>query len=377
MSIRVLSPLDSPVLITPAAGTPSAIVLTNGSGLPLSGLVGGGADLARLTANTFTAGQTIATGIVTANIPILTLTQTWNNAAVTFAAIQANITDTASAAGSLLLDLQSSGVSQFYVKRLGKVRFLAGYSPSNVNIGPADSTGLTWSGGALFVVATGSVSCAIDGSFIAIGSGQGIGWCIGSPDATIPDALFRRGGVATIQMGSNAATPVAQTLTSHHGLGTDKAGASLILASGNPTGSGALGTISLRTAYPGSTGSTQQTPADRLVINATGITSNTVDAAPVATDPLVDFQMSGVSKAAITKAPGLRLYDATNANGATTTLKAAAGVSVTTNTNRDLTFLTGNADRTITLTGDVTLPQVSSGPTLGLAVALDRHLPRY
>jgi hypothetical protein len=44
-------------------------------------------------------------GTVTASTP-LSVTQTWNSAGVTFTGIQANITDTASASGSLLMDLQ-------------------------------------------------------------------------------------------------------------------------------------------------------------------------------------------------------------------------------------------------------------------------------
>jgi len=54
-------------------------------------------------------------GTITASDPIIDMAQTWNNAAVTFTAIKANVTDTASAAGSLLMDLQVGGVSRFSV----------------------------------------------------------------------------------------------------------------------------------------------------------------------------------------------------------------------------------------------------------------------
>jgi hypothetical protein len=46
---------------------------------------------------------------------------TWNDAAVTFTAIKMNVTDTASAAASNLLDLQVGGVSRFEVSKAGKL----------------------------------------------------------------------------------------------------------------------------------------------------------------------------------------------------------------------------------------------------------------
>src|SRR5512139_1873359 len=48
---------------------------------------------------------------ITASAPLLDLSQTWNNAAVTFTALKLNVTNTASATASLLLDLQFGGTS--------------------------------------------------------------------------------------------------------------------------------------------------------------------------------------------------------------------------------------------------------------------------
>ncbi len=62
----------------------------------------------------------ISTGTVTASTPALSATQTWNNAAVAFTSDLLNITDTASAAGSLLIDRQVGGVSKFSVDKSGK-----------------------------------------------------------------------------------------------------------------------------------------------------------------------------------------------------------------------------------------------------------------
>lgn len=67
------------------------------------------------------AQATLASGTVTASAPPLTVTQTWNNAGVTFSGALVNITNTASAATSNLLDLQVGGTSVFNVNRAGEI----------------------------------------------------------------------------------------------------------------------------------------------------------------------------------------------------------------------------------------------------------------
>ena len=62
----------------------------------------------------------VASGSITATTPIL-ITQTWNNSSVAFTGIRENITDSASAAGSYLLDLQVGGTSQFTVSKNGNI----------------------------------------------------------------------------------------------------------------------------------------------------------------------------------------------------------------------------------------------------------------
>jgi hypothetical protein len=64
------------------------------------------------------AALTIAGGTVTANAPVLDLTQTWNDAAVNFEGLRFNATDTASAAGSRLISLKTNGVDTFIVEKL-------------------------------------------------------------------------------------------------------------------------------------------------------------------------------------------------------------------------------------------------------------------
>ena len=60
-------------------------------------------------------------GTITASAPVLDLSQTWNNAAVTFTGLRFNITNTNSGALSLFADFQVGGTTQFSVRRDGVV----------------------------------------------------------------------------------------------------------------------------------------------------------------------------------------------------------------------------------------------------------------
>lgn len=62
---------------------------------------------------------TLTGGTVTADAPLINGTQTWNNSGVTFTGWKLNVTNTASASASLLMDLQKDGTSQFKVDRNG------------------------------------------------------------------------------------------------------------------------------------------------------------------------------------------------------------------------------------------------------------------
>lgn len=65
-------------------------------------------------------------GTVTTSQPILDVSQTWNDAAVTFTALKAGVTDTASADASNLLDFQVGSSSKFSIKKNGQVTLVDG-----------------------------------------------------------------------------------------------------------------------------------------------------------------------------------------------------------------------------------------------------------
>lgn len=215
-------------LVAPVLGTPASATLTNATGLPAAGVVG---TAAILGANTFTGSQTVTGGTVTASTPVLDMTQTWNSSGVTFTGIKANFTNTASAVGSLAMDLQIDGATKFSVRRDGLTVVGAQLNVANAVVGSGD---------------------------IRAGAAGSIYW-----DS---DLLLYRHAAAMLQLGADAATATGQTIKAHDGVGADKAGADLTLASGNPTGSGAQGSLKFKTAYPGTTSSTQQTATDRMII---------------------------------------------------------------------------------------------------------------
>jgi hypothetical protein len=74
---------------------------------------------AGFTYNTTNLTVDLGGGTVTADDPVLNLTQTWNNVAVTFTGIKMNVTSTASSSSSKLIDLQVAASSKFNVDKAG------------------------------------------------------------------------------------------------------------------------------------------------------------------------------------------------------------------------------------------------------------------
>lgn len=64
---------------------------------------------------------TLTGGPVLASAPLIDATQTWNGIAATFTALRVNVTNTASATASLLMDLQVGGTSVANIRRDGRV----------------------------------------------------------------------------------------------------------------------------------------------------------------------------------------------------------------------------------------------------------------
>jgi len=152
---------------------------------------------------------------VTTSQPLLDLSQTWNASGVTFTGLKANITNTASASASLLLDLQVGGVSQFKVRRDGLTTLAGGLSATTVTAsgvvtatsGTVNAPGYTFAGltnyglyyrsgdSSLGLTAAGTslLQAGISGGvFLRTASSASIGWASGEADTTGADLLLFR-----------------------------------------------------------------------------------------------------------------------------------------------------------------------------------------
>jgi hypothetical protein len=139
-----------------------------------------------------TGSLSITGGTVTANNPVLSATQTWNNAAVTFTGWQLDVTDTASNAASLLMDLRVGGVSALSAGKGGAIFFGAGSSNYIARSGGSISIAASF-GDRFFVDGIWGVAVTNGASFGFVGSG------IAAPDVSLfrdaADTLAQRRGV--------------------------------------------------------------------------------------------------------------------------------------------------------------------------------------
>jgi hypothetical protein len=149
-------------------------------------------------------------GTLTASAPVLDLSQTWNNAGVTFTGLRVNVTNTASGSSSLLADFQVNGTSVLEVNSRGltKVRKVSNiteyvnifevFKASSSFFQIRDDGNYTFpsvKGGALATLKTVAKS---DGFFLA--SGGQLGWKSSAIDGynVAPDLSIVRDAADTL-----------------------------------------------------------------------------------------------------------------------------------------------------------------------------------
>ncbi len=205
---------------------------------------------------------TIATGTITTSNPV-EVTQTWNAVGVTFTGLKLNATDTASASGSLLMDLQVGGSSKFRVGKNGSATF-----ESTVTCSTS------------FVAGQGiydsSYNFELNNNGLKVRSSRFIGFTSGASYDTTDTLLYRDAAANLAQRnGTNAQTfRVYDTYTSatdYHRMAiatarataTGMSGATVTLTNLIPAGAVVVGvTAKVTTAITGATGVDIGTVAD-------------------------------------------------------------------------------------------------------------------
>jgi hypothetical protein len=199
------------------------------------------------TVATTLLGSTSLTGdtLTVASAPVLNLTQTWNNGAVTFTGVKFNATSTASATASLLMDFQVGSVSQFNIRKDGFFKTLGGLEAGGSGVG--------------------NIAIANDVSGFFIG--------------TSFDTVLTRKGAANFRLGTaDAASPVAQTLSVQSVVaGQTNASAAaypFTITGAQGTGSGVGGSIVFQVAPAGGSGTAQNALVAALTIDTTNAVFN-------------------------------------------------------------------------------------------------------
>lgn len=184
--------------------------------------------------------QTFGLGTITTDKKVQDLSVTWNNAGVTFTGLKFNVTDTASDAASLLMDLQVGGVSVF---KFRKNRILAlGSDTDSYLQGTVDGRTIDWVRDAVIYMRMGSS--------ISINCTNGFG--LGNSAATPTSHLWTpSSGVIDLRNGTNAQTfNIYNTYTdaSNYERGFMKWNSNVL-----EIGAEAAGTGTLRSIYIGTT----------------------------------------------------------------------------------------------------------------------------
>lgn len=140
---------------------------------------------------------------------IFDLTDAWNAAGTTFTAIKMNVTDTASAADSLLLDLQVGGSSRFSVTKAGGIAVPDGSATVPALRGADTNSGIYFSGNNTRISCDGTLLFAFggNGDFDMRSSAQ-IRWTSGADPSINHDTILARdaANVVAQRNGTNTQT---------------------------------------------------------------------------------------------------------------------------------------------------------------------------
>jgi len=187
----------------------------------------------------------------------LDIAQTWNTTG-TPTAVKCNVTDTASNAASLLMDLQVGSASKFNIKKDGSVAVIA-----------AAASTFTFAGEGLIAKNTANTQnlATLSQYGIKAAAGVPIGFSNSASSVGTQDVFLNRKAAASLQFGAaDAAAPVAQTLVVQSVVAgtSNTAGTNLTVNASQGTGTGVGGDIIFQVASAGSSGTAQNALATAM-----------------------------------------------------------------------------------------------------------------
>lgn len=294
-----------------------------------------------------TVGRAIVNpGIVTTNVHAFTVLQTWNNANTQFSAIEANITDTASAANSLLIDLQISNVSKFAVSKEGNV-FYSGVITGNGS-GLSAIAGANVTGTVATATTAGTVTTNAQPNITSVGTliTLNVNNTVTAVSFTANTGVFTGNGSAlttlnasNISSGTLAQARLANSSLTINGISISLGGSATITA--NTTQTLTLGSYLTGTSFNGGTAVTATVDAT-TTSTASKIVARDANANIYANNAVfttVSGNGSGLSAIAGANVTGTvaNATYATSAGSATTATSATTAGTVTTNAQPNIT----------------------------------------
>lgn len=292
---------------------------------------------------------------------IYDLVDTWNASGTTFTAIKMDVTDTASASASLLMDLQVGSSSKFSVGKTGNVKASNGtaaipaYGMGTIGIYTRASVRLN------FAIGGSDVGIELGPNLLALQNTGEINWTASTLPSSAADLFLTRRAAANLRLGAaDAAAPVAQTLSVQSVVAgtTNTAGTNLTITGSQGTGTGAGGSIIFQIAPLGSSGSAQNALATALTIGSDRVVTVAANASSLAQIAMADrgtvlsiyATAFGVQSLLVSAPGGLTVYNDTGSLA----LGAASDVKLFRDDANKLALRNSTAAQTFNLYGTYT-----------------------
>jgi hypothetical protein len=305
------------------------------------------------TGNTPTfLGASLTGGTVTASTPLINATQTWNSAGTVFTGILANVTDTASDASSLLMDLQTGGVSQFRVAKNGRITIQPNGGFSNAPVlffGSSASINSAASNAIWFFDSGGEARpmTQFESGSITMGSVGSLRWSPNYPISGASDLFLFRDAANTLAQRNAGNAQTFRIYESFTDASNYTRGSIAATSSGFDITPEAAGTGSKRPVRILGHSLASSEAVSALEINQTWnttgiptlIKANVTDTASSSSSLLMDLQVGGSSRFQVLKTGPLRLYSSV---GAVTTVGVGTFNGELTITNGQAGYFNGN-----------------------------------